>query len=267
MAERPRGWWADCLMAAGRGLARLRGMPTQEAPTLVLERVPATAAVPSAPAVPVGAEIPEIWSMRLSVLGAVLSVPGLVLLLVPSFAAKSPAHILSFTVYGVGLLSMFIASAIYHSQAGRERTFSKCLDYGAIGLMIAGNFTPYCAIVLGTTFAHVILALVWVIALGALVLRITRTDLSKWVFVGTFLLMGWLGVLLGFPLWKALGPAGVGLTVLGGVIYTLGTLFFNRFPGDVEPPGFGPHDIWHIFILAAAGTHYLVLFLYTLPGR
>ena len=59
--------------------------------------------------------------------------------------------------------------------------------------------------------------------------------------------------------------AGVWLTVLGGAIYIVGTLFFNRFEGDVEPPGFGPHDVWHVFILAAAGTHWLVLYLYMLP--
>lgn len=146
-----------------------------------------------------------------------------------------------------------------------ERTLSKCLDYGAIGVMIAGNFTPYCAIVLRTPTAHRILALVWALALGALALRITWRDLSKWVFVATFLAIGWLGVLLAAPLWRALGPNGVGLTVLGGLIYTAGTLFFNRYQGDVEPPGFGHHDVWHIFILAAAGTHYAVLLLYTLP--
>lgn len=209
--------------------------------------------------------VPEIWSMRLSALGALLALPAVAALLKPSLAAASPAHLLSFSAYGVGLLSMFLASAIYHAQAGRERTFSKCLDYGAIGLMIAGNFTPYCAIVLRTPFAHGVLAVVWALALGALVLRVTRTGMSKWVFVSIFLAMGWLGVLLAPALWRALGPGGCALTVLGGVIYTAGTLFFNRYDGDVEPPGFGPHDVWHLFILAAAGTHYLVLWRYMLP--
>lgn len=240
-------------------------MPPSYDDTLVLEP-PAAAIARSSAALPaVSSEAPEVWSTRLSLLGAVLAIPAVAVLLVPSIAAKSPAHIFSFTVYGIGLLSMFLASAIYHSQAGRERTFSKCLDYGAIGLMIAGNFTPYCAIILRTPFAHAVLALVWMMALTALVIRIGRPAMSKWVFVAVFLAMGWLGALLALPLWRALGPAGAGLTVAGGVIYTLGTLFFNRYEGDVEPPGFGPHDIWHIFILAAAATHYLVLLLYMRP--
>lgn len=211
------------------------------------------------------AQVPEIWSMRLSLLGAALAVPALALLLGPALAARSATRTLSFAAYGAGLLSMFLASALFHAQAGRERTFSKCLDYGAIGLMIAGNFTPYCTLALTTPRAHAILAVVWVLALGALALRVTRTDMSKWVFVSVFMAMGWLGLLIAADLWRALGPAGCLLTALGGLIYTAGTVFFNRYEGDVEPPGFGHHDVWHIFILAAAATHWLVLYRYMPP--
>jgi hemolysin III len=233
--------------------------------TLVLER-PVVSLPPAAPSA-VSAEVPEIWSMRLSLLGAVLAVPALTFLLGPAIAAKSAVHMLSFSAYGAGLLSMFLASALYHAHAGRERRFSKCLDYGAIGLMIAGNFTPYCTIALTTPRAHAILTLVWTLALGALILRVTRTELSKWIFVSIFLAMGWLGLLIAPDLWRALGPVGCLLTALGGAIYTAGTVFFNGYEGDVEPPGFGHHDVWHIFILAAAGTHWLVLYLCMLPAR
>jgi len=213
------------------------------------------------------AEVPEIWSVRLSLLGAALGAPALALLLGPSLRAGSWVHAASFTGYGIGLLSMFLASALYHSHAGRERRFSKCLDYGAIGLMTAGNFTPYCTLVLRTPYAYHMAELVWALALGALFLRISRPAMSKWVFVSIFMVMGCMGFLIAPGLWRAMGPAGVLLTLLGGIIYIVGTMFFNRFEGDVEPPGFGPHDVWHVFILAAAGTHWLVLYLYMLPVR
>ena len=219
------------------------------------------------PVVEAAAEIPEVWSMRLSLLGAILGIPALYVLLAPSIAAKSWTHVISFAGYGVGLLSMFLASALYHSHAGRERRFSKCLDYGAIGLMVAGNFTPYCTLILRTPYAYHMAELVWALALGALVLRIARPAMSKWVFVTLFMIMGCMGFLIAPGLWRTMGPGGVLLTLLGGIIYIKGTLFFNRFEGDVEPAGFGPHDVWHVFILAAAGTHWLVLYLYMLPGR
>ncbi len=218
-----------------------------------------------APVEAAAGEVPEIWSMRLSVLGAALSMPALGALLAPSLAARSAVHVLSFSVYGVGLLAMFLTSAIFHARAGQERVFAKCLDYGAIGLMIAGSFTPYCALAIATPLARGVLSCVWVLALAALILRVTRTDLSKWVFVTLFMAMGSLALALVPSLWRALGPGGLLLTALGGAIYAAGTLFFNRYEGDIEPPGFGPHDVWHIFILAAAGTHWLVLYLYMLP--
>lgn len=215
----------------------------------------------------VSAEVPEIWSVRLSLLGAALGLPGLWLLLAPSFAARSLVHVLSFATYGAGLFSMFLASALYHSHAGRERRFSKCLDYGAIGLMTAGNFTPYCTLVLRTSFAYHVVEVVWALALAALVLRISRPRMSKWVFVWIFMVMGCMGFIIAPALWRTLGHTGVLLTVLGGAIYIAGTMFFNRNEADVEAPGFGPHDVWHVFIVAAAATHWLVLYRYMLPVR
>ncbi len=211
-------------------------------------------------------EIPEIWSMRLSMLGATLSLPALTLLFVPAITARSPAHIFSFTVYAIGLLSMFIASAAFHAKAGQERLFLKNVDYCAIGLMIAGNFTPFCAIALRTTYSSYILASVWALALFAITLRISRPHLSKWVFIIAYTAIGWIGMLVAYPLWGVLGVGGTVLTLLGGVFYTVGTLVFNRNLDDVEPPGFGPHDIWHLFILAGTGCHFLVVWFYMLPA-
>ncbi len=208
------------------------------------------------------AEAAELWSVRLSLLGAALAVPAIASLIVPSMESGNLVHVASYTVYGIGLQAMFLASAAFHAKAGRERTFLKNIDYCAIALMIAGNFTPYCTVALGTPFAISVIAVVWAIALAAIILRISRPRLDKKVFIFSYLAMGWLGMLIGIPLVKALGWTGAGLLVLGGVIYTAGTLIFNRYEGDVEPPGFGPHDVWHIFILAGAGIHYLVFRLY-----
>ena len=151
------------------------------------------------------AEVPEIWSMRLALLGALLSLPARWLLLAPSIAARSGAHGVTFAGYGAGLLSMFLASALFHSHAGRERKFSKCLDYGAIGIMVAGNFTPYCTLILRTPFAYHLVELVWALALGALALRITSTELSKWVFVAIFMAMGCMGFVIAPALWRTRG--------------------------------------------------------------
>jgi len=211
-------------------------------------------------------EKPEIWSSRLSALGALLSIGGIAALLSMAFAAGSRVHVVSFSVYGVGLLSMFISSAVFHQKAGEERLLWKHIDYAAIALMIAGNFTPFCSLALGTFFAYCVLSIVWMVAISAITLRIARPDLPKWTFITAYLMMGWLGVLVAPALWEVLGLKGSVLTLFGGALYTFGTVVFNRYEGDVEPPGFGFHELWHICILAGAGLHFWVVYLYMLPG-
>ncbi|MEE8425622.1 MAG: hemolysin III family protein, partial [Elusimicrobiota bacterium] len=170
------------------------------------------------PVLPVDREVPEIWSGRLSALGAVLSIPAIASLLIPALRAGSSVHIISFIIYGIGLLSMFTASAAFHFAATRERSFLKNLDYSAIALMLTGHFTPFCAIALKTTFGYWILAIIWACALAAITLRLTRPELPKWTFITIYLTMGWLGMLIGYPILKALGFWGAALTILGGAI-------------------------------------------------
>ncbi|MFH2203332.1 MAG: hemolysin III family protein [Elusimicrobiota bacterium] len=208
---------------------------------------------------------PEIWSARLSALGTIMSAAGIAWLLADAFAAGSRVHIVTFIVYGVGLLSMFTASAVFHYHAGEERLLWKHIDYAAIALMIAGNFTPFCSLALDTFFAYCVLSVVWVVAIAAITLRIARPDLPKWSFITAYLIMGWLGILIAPALWDVLELKGSFLTLFGGGLYTFGTIVFNRYEGDVEPPGFGFHELWHICILAGAGVHFWVVRLYMLP--
>lgn len=207
---------------------------------------------------------PEAWSMRLSVLGAVLSVPGIIALLIGS--GTRLWHLVSFSIYGIGLLSMFIASAMYHGAIGtRWELMLRKGDYCAIGIMIAGCYTPFCLIGLHTPLGLTVLGVAWALAGAASLLMAFKPDASKWTFVWLYLAMGWLALLLFFPMIKVIGWDGVGITLFGGALYTVGTLVFNRDDSSYAPIGFYAHDAWHIFILAAAATHYYVMYAYLLP--
>ncbi|MBI5239083.1 MAG: hemolysin III family protein [Elusimicrobia bacterium] len=212
------------------------------------------------------AQRPEVWSAGLSLLGALLALPAAAGLLVPALRAGSVVHGLSFAVYGFGMVAMFLASALFHSRAGEERGWLKNLDYCAIALMIAGTITPYCTIALGGTLGACALAGVWLAALAAIVLRLARPALPKWVLISFFLAMGWIGGMVVLPSAGVLGRAGVALTLLGGLVYSVGTVVFNRNEDDVEPPGFGAHEVWHLFILGGAASHYLAILLFLAPA-
>lgn len=215
---------------------------------------------------PAAPPVPEVWSMRLSLVGAALSLAASASLLAPALAAGSRPHIASFSAYGLGLVAMFLASAAFHHRAGRPRRQFKNLDYCAIGLTIAGTFTPFCVLTRSGAPCYGALALVWALAAGGAALRLARPELPKRVFVAFFLAGGWAAGAAAWPALRLITPACAVLLLLGGAVYSAGTVFFNRYDGEVEPPGFGQHEIWHLCILAAAACHFLAIRLSLAPG-
>ncbi|MFC1680045.1 hemolysin III family protein [Elusimicrobiota bacterium] len=222
---------------------------------LQLEEKPAAAEEPH----------PEIWSAVLSALGAVVSIPAIAALVMR--APSDPWHTWSISLYGLGLVSMFSASAVYHWCGGTEESAPtmRKLDYCAIGLMIAGGFTPYILLGMRTTFGLSLLGVIWAIAALAIGVIALRPKFSKWSFIALYLLMGWLGLFIFIPLSHVIGWEGVGLTLLGGVIYSIGAVVFNSGGTLPTPLTFAEHEIWHLCILAGAGIHFWVFYAYLLP--
>jgi hemolysin III len=74
-----------------------------------------------------------------------------------------------------------------------------------------------------------------------------------------YLIMGWLIVLAWGPLTAAIPAPGITLLVIGGILYSLGTIFYvwRGFPYH--------HAIWHLFVLAASIVHFFAILLYLLP--
>lgn len=84
---------------------------------------------------------------------------------------------------------------------------------------------------------------------------------KKFLFLSTifYIAMGWLIVIAWNPLTAVVAPQGMNLLVLGGVLYTLGTIFYvwRGFPYH--------HAIWHLFVLAGSILHFFAILLYLLP--
>ncbi len=85
----------------------------------------------------------EFYNMLISAVGAVLSAMGVAFLIDRAWASGRPASVFGFSVYGFGLVNMFLWSALHHGVDGSPRTnhLLRELDYFAISVMIAGTFT------------------------------------------------------------------------------------------------------------------------------
>lgn len=160
-------------------------------------------------------------------------------------------------IYAVALIAMLAASAAY--SLGRDLRFREVLrrlDHAAIFVMIAGTYTPFTAGVLTGGWAAGLTAAVWAIAaLGVLMKTAFAPRGLRGLTTFLYIAFGWIGVVAAQPFLSALSPLVLWLVVAGGVIYTLGTVFFSlrRLPYQ--------RAIWHGFVIVAAAVHFCAIFV------
>lgn len=210
----------------------------------------------------------EFYNTWISALGAVLSLIGAVVIISIAAIDHKPWHVLSFSIYGVSMMSVFVTSALHHGVDGSEETNQLLhqLDYFAISLMIAGTFTPFCLIALRNTLGCSVLGLVWLLAILGIVLKLKFPDLPKRISTGLFIVMGWLGLAIAYPIYQKT-PGGLGMMIVGGLFFTIGAVIFTLERPNPVPGRFGFHEIWHLFVLAGAGSHFFAVSFYLLPIR
>ncbi|GGN90597.1 PAQR family membrane homeostasis protein TrhA [Saccharibacillus kuerlensis] len=193
-------------------------------------------------------------------IGAVLSIVALVLLIVFATAKGNAWHVVSFTVYGVTMLLLYTSSTLVHSfPEGKVKDFFEFMDHSSIYLYIAGTYTPFMLVAVRGTLGWTLFGLVWGIAIGGVVFK--AFFVKKFLFISTlfYLLMGWLIVLAWGALTQAIPAEGIHLLVAGGLMYTVGTVFYvwRGFPYH--------HAIWHLFVLAGSILHFFCILMYLLP--
>lgn len=205
----------------------------------------------------------EVYNTRISGLGAVLAVFGVAYLLWRSHAMASQVRVLSFAVYGIGVLSVFVTSALHHGVNGSPRTnhILRQLDYCAIFLMIAGTFTPFSLLLVGGRLGSDVLALVWALAVAGIASKLLYPGMPKWVTLAMTLGMGWLALLVVKPIYTAIHLQGLVGLIAGGAFFSVGGLIYGLEKPNPFPGTFGFHEIWHCCVLAGAASHFYLLTL------
>lgn len=194
-------------------------------------------------------------------LGVVLGVVGLILLLIRAFDYQADMlTIASMAVYGSSIILLFLASTLYHSiTTEKTKRLLKTLDHCAIYLLIAGSYTPFLLVSLRTPLAMGLMAVIWGIALVGIIMKIAFVYRFKRLSLMTYLAMGWLSLVVVYQLAMNIEMGGLVLLALGGVIYSLGVIFYvaKRIPYN--------HAIWHLFVLAGCACHFFAIYLYVTP--
>ena len=174
---------------------------------------------------------------------------------------------LAATVYAVSVAGLLGTSALYHRRnwTARARMWMRRLDHSMIFVLIAGTYTPFALLVLHGALARTILIVVWAGAVGGTVLNLFWVRAPKAVTAAVYIALGWVAVAAMPQMARAIGAVGVGLVILGGVLYTTGAVIYAMRRPNPVPGVFGYHEVFHALVIAAALLQYAVVAFYVLP--
>lgn len=189
-------------------------------------------------------------------IGFGLAIAALVLLVVK---ADGLAEVLSSVAFGVSMIVLYLSSTLLHSFPDRMKTTKdifRRFDHSSIFILIAGTYTPFLVLLVGTTEAYLLLIGLWVITFIGIIFKSIWAEKYMGISVIIYLLMGWSFILVSKDVYAGLGNE-IGLLVIGGLSYTVGVLFFiSKFKYS--------HFVWHLFVLSGTFFHFICVYGYLL---
>ncbi|GAA1287432.1 hemolysin III family protein [Pseudonocardia aurantiaca] len=193
-----------------------------------------------------------------------MSIAASATLIAVSAALVGGAAALATSVYSVTILGLFGTSALYHRRTwrtARSRAVMKRLDHSMIFLFIAGTYTPVAALAMDPGTARWVLIVVWAGALAGVVLKTVWPHAPAWVGVPIYIALGWMAAFVIPAMLVGGGVAALVLLLTGGLLYTVGAVFYaTRWPNP-WPATFGFHEFFHAATVLAAICHYIAIWL------
>jgi hemolysin III len=201
-----------------------------------------------------GEEIANSVSHGVALLAALVGMPWLI------YAASNlhAANIVGAVVFAATMVLLYFTSMLYHAlPAGRAKRIFCKLDHGAIYVFIAGSYTPFALGALAGPWGWTLFGLVWTFAaLGATLKAFDKLN-HPWLSTGLYLAMGWLVLIAAVPLIERVPRMGVALLVAGGIVYSLGVIFYL-----LDSRLRYAHAVWHAFVVGGTACHFFAVLGY-----
>jgi len=194
---------------------------------------------------------------RSHLVAALLAVPGAIVWIALAPAGARPGV----AAFGLGMAAMFTCSAFLHLKPWDAHTYERLfrLDHSGIYLAIGGTGAGLALLGLQGWPRAVLLVGVGIGCLVGITVEWLPFAPPRGFNHAVYLTLGWLPVLLMPWLWMDAGAGTVALLLGGGVLYTVGAVVVGTRRPDPWPTVFGYHEIWHLFVIAAAGVHTVML--------
>lgn len=165
-------------------------------------------------------------------------------------------------VFFASSVLLFGTSAIYHRFNWRPMTKKalKRFDHANIFLLIAGSYTPITLLALPQDKGILLMVAIWVTALLGIGFRVFWLGAPRWLYVIIYIVMGWAAVVY-LPDFINVNLAMMVLILAGGLMYTIGAVFYALKKPNPVPGHFGFHEIFHSFTVLAFLCHWTAVLI------
>lgn len=190
-----------------------------------------------------------------------LATPLVIIASLVLFILSGESFKLAVALYSITAIMLFSVSAVYHRVpwVPAKKKIWRRWDHANINLLIAGSYTPFAVALLDDRDRNILLAVVWTGALIGVALRVFWVGAPRWLYVANYLLLGWVAVIYTPQLYKEGGIWVLLPILIGGLLYSIGTIFYAlKLPGR-NAKYFGFHELFHVFVLAAWISQYLAV--------
>ena len=180
--------------------------------------------------------------------------------------ADSPTAYVGAAIFGASLILLYSTSAGYHTIAWSDalRNIVRRVDHSMIFVLIAGTYTPFCLAV-SLQWGIPLLVAVWTLAGAGTLLTSFRPDAPRWLSVGLYIGLGWVGVVTVSEALAEFAVAPLVMLAIGGALYTAGGIVYGLRRPDPWPRVFGFHEVFHGFVVAGSAVHFSLIAAYILP--
>lgn len=197
-------------------------------------------------------------------IGFVAALIGMPILLIKaSMDGQNLTAMVSLSIFMLSMILLYGASTAYHTFKVMPDTGKrlKKMDHMMIFVLIAGSYTPMCTIVLEGKAGLHLLVLIWGIAALGILFKAFWVTCPRWVSSVIYITMGWAALLAIDQIFHSMELAGFILLVAGGILYSMGGIIYALKIREIVP-GFGAHEVFHLFVLAGSLCHYFMMMIY-----
>jgi hemolysin III len=158
---------------------------------------------------------------------------------------------LAMAVYAAGFFLLFGFSCAYNmTPPSNAKWLLRRFDHASIYLMIAGTYTALVSQLPNGALAWGLAGFAWTVALGGAAVKILAPGKFDRASIVVYLALSWSGLFAARQLIQALPVQTVALTLIGGLFYSVGVLFYRWHSLKFQ------NAIWHSFVAVAAACQY-----------